>query len=61
MIQQVLSRYDLPLLSVAGLLLFFGVFTGVLLWTLRRGSREFYAGLESLPLYDGVNDGEKTR
>lgn len=57
MIQQVLSRYDLPLLSALGLLLFLGVFTGVLFWTFRKGGREFYAGLESFPL----NDGDKTR
>lgn len=52
MIAQVLSHYRLPLLSCVGLLMFMGVFGGVLAWVFRGGSRGFYESLEGLPLRD---------
>lgn len=52
MMREVLSHYDLPILSCIGLLLFLGVFCGALIWVFRKGSSDFYAKLKNLPLQD---------
>ena len=48
--QQVLSKFHLPILSCIGLLLFVGVFSGVVLWVFRKGSSESYQKMSSLPI-----------
>jgi cbb3-type cytochrome oxidase subunit 3 len=50
MIQRVLSHYSLTSLTDAGLILFFSVFIGALIWTLRKKNSNLYKYLEQLPL-----------
>ena len=52
MIQRVLVHFRFPLVSCAGLVLFLGVFMGALLWVFRKGSEDFYASMERLPLLE---------
>ncbi len=52
MIQKVLLYYELPVLVCLGLLLFMTVFIATLIWVFRKGSTNFYQGLEQLPLQD---------
>lgn len=42
-----------------GLFLFFGVFLGALLWTLRSGSTEVYSEAQNLPLEDGTKENRR--
>ncbi|HTL11916.1 MAG TPA: cbb3-type cytochrome c oxidase subunit 3 [Bdellovibrionota bacterium] len=53
MIQSVLSHYPLTGLTCVGLLLFFAVFMGALLWVFRKGSSAVYTNLQNLPLQEG--------
>lgn len=50
MLSQVASRFPLPWLTVVGLLIFFTVFVGVLVWVFRRGSAELYQQMAQAPL-----------
>ena len=42
-----------------GLFLFFGIFLGALLWTLRSGSTEVYSEAQNLPLEDGTKENRR--
>ncbi|MFN7685584.1 MAG: cbb3-type cytochrome oxidase subunit 3 [Oligoflexia bacterium] len=50
MLSQVASRFPLPWLTVVGLLIFFAVFVGVLIWVNRKGSQQLYHELARAPL-----------
>jgi hypothetical protein len=56
---EVLSHFHLPVLSCLGLLLFFGVFVGMLFWIFRKGSDEFYQALSDLPVEAKPQNGER--
>jgi len=49
MIREVLSHYHLPMLSSAGLLLFFGLFAAWVIWVFRRGRADIYRAVSELP------------
>ncbi len=49
MLSQVASKFPMIWLTCLGLLLFFGVFLGVLFWIFRRGSTEHYQQMAAVP------------
>ena len=48
----VLSNFDHPWMPVSVLLLFFGLFVGVVWWVMRKESKDLYDKVENLPLQD---------
>ncbi len=52
MISKALSSFPYPWLSSLGLVIFFAIFVGVLVWVSRRGGTEFYSRLSQMPLED---------
>ena len=46
----VLANFHLLPLTCVALVLFFTVFTGMLVWVFRKSSKELYAGIAALPL-----------
>lgn len=49
MIREALSNYPHALLTAVGLILFLGVFVGMLIWVFRKGGKEFYGRMAELP------------
>ena len=49
MIQQTLSKFNLPYLACAGLILFMLVFVGALFWVFRKDGARLYSKLQNLP------------
>jgi cbb3-type cytochrome oxidase subunit 3 len=50
MLSQAVSTFPMVWMTCIGLLLFMGVFIGVLAWVHRRGSAELYQKLAAAPL-----------
>ncbi len=50
MLSQVASKFPMIWLTCLGLLIFLGVFLGVVAWVFRRGSTELYQQLAGAPL-----------
>ena len=48
----VLSNFDHPWMPISVLLLFFGLFVGVIWWVMRKESKNLYDEVEQLPLQD---------
>ncbi len=55
MMREVLSHFHLPGMTCLALLLFFGVFSGMLFWVFRKQRKPFYEYMENLPL-EVLND-----
>ena len=56
MLSDVLSQTDLTPAPVLGLVLLFGAFVGLLLWTMSRRRDEEFERAASLPLDDGSQE-----
>jgi len=50
--QEVLSFFNLPSLTVIGLVLFFTLFSGMLWWVLQKTREPLYDHLANLPLQE---------
>jgi len=57
MLSQVASKFPMIWLTCIGLLIFLGVFLGVLAWVFRKGSEEVYAKAALFPLGGTESDG----
>lgn len=54
---QVLHQFEHPWLLVIGMLLFMGVFLGVLFWVSGKKTKKEFTEAEQLPLSDGFKVG----
>lgn len=54
MIREALSNYPYAALSAFALLIFLGIFLGMLTWVFRKGSREAYQRIAELPLNEQI-------
>lgn len=53
MFKELMASMDLSILPTIALLIFSSVFTGVMFWTHRKGSKELYDKVASEALKDG--------
>jgi len=56
--QLVLSKFDIPIVPIIGLMIFFIFFVGVVLWAYRKNSNQIHGEASKLPLQEaeGVNN-----
>jgi cytochrome c oxidase cbb3-type subunit 4 len=52
---QVLSQFNLTFFPIAGFLIFFLIFVGMLIWIYRKDAKRVYQEAQLLPFNDGVN------
>ena len=51
--KELLARFPMIDLVLAGELIFFAIFVGSLFWVFRRNSQDFYSHLAAMPLEEG--------
>jgi cbb3-type cytochrome oxidase subunit 3 len=61
MLSQVASKFPMIWLTCLGLLIFLGVFLGVLAWVYRRGSTELYQQIADAPFAGDSTKGAPLR
>ncbi len=59
MIREALANLHWSYLPVVSMMMFFGVFVGVLIWVYRRESNRIYGEMGNLPLQNDSIGGEK--
>ena len=59
MIREALSHLHWSILPVVSMMMFVGVFVGVLIWVNRRESTSVYREMENLPLENGISGGQQ--
>ncbi|MBP7844888.1 MAG: cbb3-type cytochrome c oxidase subunit 3 [Proteobacteria bacterium] len=55
---EVLQKFSMPGLTVFACVLFVVVFSGMLIWTFRKGSKSYYEKCGKIPLEDDLNNRE---